>query len=821
MAASIRRDPNGVGRTGRSGVEPHTMGDQTMRTRANWFETRLLVLCACAACSARGDDNGRGNEGPPPTSGTESSGAATTTSSGTTSDTGDTSDAGTDGHGTGETDGCGPAQICGEICCGTDEVCDAGACQPVCPDGSPACGPGAECCDGGQVCHLAQCLTPGDPCTGTVACATRTEIEQCPAGQVCDASLELCIPDLGSTSCTYVPPPAIFDPVPLFTWGQRRARSCSVDADCQTQETCSAGSCVVTWSHVDVAGDELPDYFQVSSIPLVTDLDGDCVPEIVFNTYRDSDFTEDGVLRAIRGDTGASVWTLDDPNYRTDGTGNPAIGDLDGDGTPEVVAQGEGNYLVAVAADGAPLWRSDEFVGGENSGSVAIANLDGEGEAEIIFGAAVYDWNGALLWEGSGGIGRQGQGPISCVADLDADGRPEVIGGNTAYAFTGTVGGGDLAGSEVWTSTAPDGYCGIADLDGVPGPEVVLVSQGTVHVLAAVDGSVRASLPLPGGGKGGAPNIADFDGDGRPDIGTAGGNNYAVFTFNGDALSLLWQAQTEDDSSSRTGSSVFDFDGDGRSEVVYNDEEYLRIYPGVEPDCVTVPVGPACDGVMTDDEVLFRDLNSSRTRTEYPVIADVNGDFKAEIVFSTNNEASSLDPSLVGDAGIEIWRDRTDNWVPTRPVWNQHTYHVDNVRIDGSIPVTEPEPSTSYRRNTQGEVAFCAPDLVPRDLAGEQPTCAELELTAWVLNQGCLGVGPGINVAFYDAGAGLLGVVRTRGALGPGGAEKVRLPVAPPGDGPFSITVVVDDDGTGGGSFNECNEDNNGSDPLEMCAPVG
>ena len=80
---------------------------------------------------------------------------------------------------------------------------------------------------------------------------------------------------------------------------------------------------------------------------------------------------------------------------------------------------------------------------------------------------------------------------------------------------------------------------------------------------------------------------------------------------------------------------------------------------------------------MTDAEVLFRDKNGSRTRTEYPVIADVDGDFKAEIIFPTNNDGGSG----VLDSGLEVWGDSLDNWVSTRPVWNQHSYHITNERL--------------------------------------------------------------------------------------------------------------------------------------------
>ena len=41
-----------------------------------------------------------------------------------------------------------------------------------------------------------------------------------------------------------------------------------------------------------------------------------------------------------------------------------------------------------------------------------------------------------------------------------------------------------------------------------------------------------------------------------------------------------WKRDTEDDSSRVTSSSVFDFNGDGAAEVVYNDECYFRVYDG-------------------------------------------------------------------------------------------------------------------------------------------------------------------------------------------------------------------------------------------------
>jgi hypothetical protein len=264
---------------------------------------------------------------------------------------------------------------------------------------------------------------------------------------------------------------------------------------------------------------------------------------------------------------------------------------------------------------------------------------------------------------------------------------------------------------------------------------------------------------------------------------------------------------------------VFDFDGDGRNEVIYNDEKFIRIYPGVEPDC---PNGPNCDGIMSDAEVLFIDPNTSRTRTEYPVVADVDGDFKAELVFSTNN-----DISWGIDAGIEVWGDALDNWVSTRPIWNQHSYHITNVRIDGTIPTVEDSswlfpmgmPYNAYRRNVQGASDFCAPNLQLFDLRADAFACPTLVLSVDVVNTGCLGVGPGVNVSFYEESIGYLGTVQTQGQLPAGAKETVTLATMQMMDSAL-VWAVVDDDGMGDGALNECDEANE-TDKEPVCIPIG
>ena len=74
---------------------------------------------------------------------------------------------------------------------------------------------------------------------------------------------------------------------------------------------------------------------------------------------------------------------------------------------------------------------------------------------------------------------------------------------------------------------------------------------------------------------------------------------------------------------------------------------------------------------------------------EFPIVADVDNDGNAEIVFATTTESGFCSENLDAqyNAGIEVWGDQNDFWVSARRIWNQHGYYVTNIHEDGSIPV--------------------------------------------------------------------------------------------------------------------------------------
>ena len=109
-----------------------------------------------------------------------------------------------------------------------------------------------------------------------------------------------------------------------------------------------------------------------------------------------------------------------------------------------------------------------------------------------------------------------------------------------------------------------------------------------------------------GRGTGGPPTVADFDGDGLPEIAAAGASAYTVFDLDctGEPLpegcaseGVLWSQASQDQSSNKTGSSVYDFEGDGQAEAVYGDECFLRVYNGASGEVLYSALAPVARGM--------------------------------------------------------------------------------------------------------------------------------------------------------------------------------------------------------------------------------
>jgi hypothetical protein len=266
-----------------------------------------------------------------------------------------------------------------------------------------------------------------------------------------------------------------------------------------------------------------------------------------------------------------------------------------------------------------------------------------------------------------------------------------------------------------------------------------------------------------------------------------------------DASSFLWVKQTVDCSSAGTGSSLFDFNGDGKAEVIYTDEYTFHIYEGATGN------------------VLFETCNTSGTLSEYPLVADVDNDGEADIVVPSNACATSCTDGTK-TSGIRIFGSANGDWVRTRRVWNQHAYAITNTGEDGAIPKVEPTNWTqpglnNFRLNRQPGSEFAAVDAV----VSVKPRCTDsYALVVTVRNLGQAAMPPGIQVSVYAGtppNGDKLGDGATSVTLGPAQSESLTISVTAPADvmsgkTPVYATVSVPP------PTRECREDNNTSPPA-------
>jgi len=126
--------------------------------------------------------------------------------------------------------------------------------------------------------------------------------------------------------------------------------------------------------------------------------------------------------------------------------------------------------------------------------------------------------------------------------------------------------------------------------------------------------------------------------------------------------------------------TAFDFNGDGYDEVVMHDSTHLRVLYG----------GPAPFPPGVDAERNWFKINApSLPLDNYPVIADVDGDLEAEIVYTTY---ASLDDVKNPDdrrGRLVVVESDGGTWYPARPVWNQFSYLPVAIHDDLRVPAQQ------------------------------------------------------------------------------------------------------------------------------------
>lgn len=621
---------------------------------------------------------------------------------------------------------------------------------------------------------------------------------------------------------------------------------CSSDGDCRSDSRCVRGACVAY-----DACERLPSYspecrerrfpsealvtpqlgchfagVNASSLPVVADLDGDGKPEVITLAAPDT-------ILALRPASCDPLWRRSHPLLAA-GLGNLAVADLDGDLRPEIVAIDREHRLVVFDANGMPLATAPIPIDEQNVYSLeswsapSIADVDGSAPPEIIAGAQVARFIKGpparidILW--SQRSLTTPWGSVSIAADLDGDGRPEVV---TSERVHDGASGADKTPAGLRDKPF---YPQIADFTGDGRPDLLLVeSRDNGQVVRVFDwaaGTTRFGPYRAGaGGFGGPAVIADFDADGVPDFGLSGSRYFYAYALRcgaeprppgclGHEPGLLWSKRIDDRSSGSAGPAAFDFNGDGAAELVLRDECWLRILSGFS------------------GRTLAAYNVTSGTGIETPTIADLDGDGHAELIVTSDvdidlfgvcarphePELETRTPWSGWTRGILIFGDPMKRWLPARPLWNQHAYHVSNIADDLSVPTVEPD----YLR-THNSFRMSAPPVTAVKPRAQIDLTARLErvrfprlcsdpwpLAATLCNRGAATAMEPLYATFYNGPPELGRAVCTTAsaALLPGECRPISCVWSPPPMQRVDLFLRVGDDGKGGRVSGQCRDEN-------------
>ena len=469
--------------------------------------------------------------------------------------------------------------------------------------------------------------------------------------------------------------------------------NCSGNTDCSTfyfgkdSGDCQIAPPVVTGYNLVEKWRSVVDV-ETRGTPIVGDLDGDGIPEVITH------FRDDNTVYILDGATGTKKYTIN--AHLSEYSQSPAIADVDNDGFGEIFLVDHFGKLRCFDHQGNPKVGFNEITiskgqgtfQGVYSGNPSFADFNGDGISEIFIGNQIFNAITGLVTaelpnpynESKGAIGVNGH-MYSAAFDIlpdnfctDCSGM-ELICGNVVYSVNVTT--GVMTKVSEAPSNVNDGKVSLADWDGDNQMDIIVSGTccgdgGVIYiwdprtqnfVTHDAQGNILQANPIDvqpnQSSQVGLASIADFDGDGFLEIGMAGRNEFITIESN---MTRKWAIPVVDQSNMTT-STAFDFEGDGKTEVVYRDENFLYILDGETGNLVTkVQCG-------------------SGTRTELPIVVDVNGDGDAELVCTCS------DINGAGKGQVRVYESDSTIWVPTRKVWNTHNYVPTFINDDLSIPI--------------------------------------------------------------------------------------------------------------------------------------
>lgn len=272
------------------------------------------------------------------------------------------------------------------------------------------------------------------------------------------------------------------------------------------------------------------------------------------------------------------------------GRGSPSVllvGDFNGDGKPDLAAArfyGDAISILLGNGDGT-FATGAEYKLPSQPGWLGLGDFNGDGKPDIA-----VDTGDVLLGNGDGTFHRsshtfQPTGPFA-VADYNGDGKLDLAACNGSGIGV-LLGSGHASFQQAVTFAVPGGavFLASADFNGDGHPDLAVPNQTNVSILLGNgQGGFQVAGMYAAGSYPAAAAVADFNGDGKSDLAVLNYNRstggFSILLGNGDGT---FQApisyQTGDFPASVL---VADFNGDGKPDLLVNEgyDNFLAIFLG-------------------------------------------------------------------------------------------------------------------------------------------------------------------------------------------------------------------------------------------------
>ena len=327
-----------------------------------------------------------------------------------------------------------------------------------------------------------------------------------------------------------------------------------------------------------------------------------------------------------------------------------------------------------------PLWVAVGDLNGDGRPDIAAANAGGNGNSISVFLNTTSNGTNTPTFSAKNDF-NTGSNPVSvAIGDLNKDGRPDIVvangNSNSVSVFINTT----ANGASVPTFTAKVDFAtgsrpvsvGIADINADDSPDIIATnyysSNISILINTTVDNSTTATFlgktDFVTGTNPAEAAFADLNGDGKPDIVTAnaGANSMSVFlntTTPGASVPVFSGKNDFTTGATPTSITAADVNGDGKTDIVTSNfsAKSVSVFLNTTSTGGTVPVFSVKDY-----------LTSANPHTI--TSGDLNGDGKPDIALANyyTNSVSVLLNTTPGKAATSSFYGELNFATGTTPV---------------------------------------------------------------------------------------------------------------------------------------------------------